>query len=96
MIAHGDGAKKIWATEWGAPTNGPAGSGFVSEAEQASQLTEAFALFDSYSWAGPLFVHDFRDDGTTTDTRENYFGLIRFDFSQKPSYRAFRTAATNG
>ncbi len=93
MIAHGDGAKKIWATEWGAPTNGPAGSGFVSEAEQASQVTEAFALFRSYSWAGPLFVHDFQDDGTSTTTREHFFGLIRYDWSQKPSYAAFRAAA---
>jgi hypothetical protein len=94
MIANGDGAKKIWATEWGLPTNGVAGDGHVTEAEQAAQVTEAFQLFGSYSWAGPLFVHNFRDDGTSTSTRENFFGLTRWDFSQKPSWTAFRTAAT--
>ena len=93
MAAHGDSAKKIWATEWGAPTNGPAGSGFVTEAVQASHLTEAYALFGSYPWAGPLFVHDFQDDGTSTSTREHFFGLIRFDWSQKPSYVAYKNAA---
>ena len=93
MTANGDSAKKIWATEWGAPTNGPAGSGFVSEAVQASHLTEAYSLFGSYSWAGPLFVHDFQDDGTSTTTREHFFGLLRYDWSQKPSYVAFKAAA---
>jgi polysaccharide biosynthesis protein PslG len=93
MAAHGDSAKKIWATEWGAPTNGPAGSGFVTEAVQASHLTEAYALFGSYPWAGPLFVHDFQDDGTSTSTREHFFGLIRYDWSPKPSYVAYKNAA---
>jgi hypothetical protein len=93
MSAHGDGDKKIWATEWGAPTGGPANSGFVSEAVQASQVTEAYKMFGSYSWAGPLFVHTFRDDGTTTTTRENFFGLIRWDFSPKPAYAAYKALA---
>src|SRR5207248_98801 len=50
MVANGDGDKKIWGTEWGAPTNGPAGSGFVSESTQAAQVTEAYTLWKSYTW----------------------------------------------
>ena len=96
MSANGDDAKKVWATEWGAPTNGPLGSGAVSEAEQAYQVTEAFKLFGSYSWAGPLFVYNFRDDGTSTATRENFFGLIRYDFSLKPAYSTYQAAAAAG
>jgi len=93
MSANGDGSKKIWGTEWGAPTNGPSGSGYVSESTQATQVTSAFKLWTSYSWTGPLFVYDFRDDGTSTSTRENFFGLLRYDWSQKPAWAAFKAAA---
>lgn len=93
MIANGDGNKKIWGTEWGAPTNGPSGSGYVSESTQAAEVTSAFKLWTSYSWTGPLFVYDFRDDGTSTTTRENFFGLVRYDWSQKPAWSAFKAAS---
>jgi hypothetical protein len=96
MIANGDSAKKIWATEFGAPTNGPASSNPVSEATQASMLTKAYQLYRSYDWAGPLFFYQGRDAGTTTDTRENFFGLTRYDLSTKPAYTAYQQAASAG
>jgi polysaccharide biosynthesis protein PslG len=92
MRANGDAAKKIWATEFGAPTNGPSGS-FVGEAAQSRMLAKAYSLFASYSWAGPLFWYSGRDLGTSTDTRENFFGVVRNDFSPKPSFTAYRRAA---
>jgi len=91
MIAHGDSAKLIWGTEFGAPTNGPAGS-FVTPAVQAAMITRAFQLWSTYSWAGPLFIYDARDQGTDTSTRENFFGLFNHDFSPKPSAAAYETA----
>jgi hypothetical protein len=93
MIAHGDGGKKIWGTEFGAPTNGPAGSSYVSQAVQADMISRAFALWSTYSWAGPLFIYDGRDLGTSTDTIENFFGISNSDFSPKPSYYAYQSAA---
>jgi hypothetical protein len=95
MIANGDSAKKIWATEFGAPTNGPASSNPVSEATQASMLTKAYQLYRSYDWAGPLFFYQGRDAGTTTDTRENFFGLTRYDLSTKPAYTAYQQATAS-
>jgi hypothetical protein len=95
MIANGDGDKKIWATEFGVPTNGPSGS-FVSEATQAQQITQAYQLFTSYSWAGPLFVWSSRDNGTDTSTNYNFFGLLRNDFSVKPAFAAYQSAAATG
>ena len=89
MVANGDGDKKIWGTEFGAPTNGPSGS-FVSEAEQAKAITAGYAKWQTYDWAGPLFAYQARDRGTTTDTRENFFGLLRRDFSEKPALRHTR------
>ncbi len=89
MQANGDGAKKIWGTEFGAPTNGPNG---VTEASQAQAITKAYALWKSYDWAGPLFTYQGRDYGTDPSNRENFFGLLRHDFSQKPAYAAYRNA----
>jgi hypothetical protein len=89
MVANGDGAKKIWATEFGAPTNGPTGT-FVSEDAQSRMVSTGLSLFRSYDWAGPLFWYSGRDVGTSTSTRENFFGLLRNDFSPKPAYLALR------
>src|SRR5207248_11741382 len=49
MNANGDGNKKIWATEFGAPTNG---TNAVTEAHQASMITDAYALWKSYPFSG--------------------------------------------
>jgi hypothetical protein len=85
MVANGDGDKKIWGTEFGAPTDGPTGS-FVSEDTQAATLQAAWKLWGSYSWAGPLMWYAGRDLGTSTSTRENFFGLVRNDWSPKPAF----------
>lgn len=92
MVNNGDGGKQIWGTEFGAPTNGPSGS-HVTEAVQASMITKAYAEWSTYSWAGPLFAYQGRDLGTDTGTRENFFGLLRNDFSPKPAYTAYQVAA---
>lgn len=92
MIANGDGGKKIWATEFGAPTDGPSGS-HVSEATQAQMISKAYSLWESYDWGGPLFAYEGRDLGTSTSTRENFFGMLRHDFSEKPAFDAYRIAA---
>src|SRR5438128_12551629 len=91
MVANGDGNKKIWMTEFGAPTNGPSGSS-VSEPAQAAMLTKAYSLAGSYSWAGPLMWFSLRDQGTDTFTIENFFGMVRYDFSAKPSYSAYASS----
>jgi polysaccharide biosynthesis protein PslG len=92
MVAHGDGDKQIWGTEFGGTTNGPAGS-FVAETTQAEIVAEGYKAWLQYgAWAGPLFVYCYRDPDSTTDTRENFFGLVRFDFSPKPALIAYESA----
>jgi hypothetical protein len=92
MISHGDGPKKIWATEFGAPTNGPAGT-YVSKRTQAKMVTRAYRLFASYHWAGPLFFYSSRDQGSSTQTAENFFGFLTQGFRRKPSFAAYRRVA---
>ena len=102
MTAHGDAEKKIWLTEFGAPTGGPGTlatlsnytrvqqPSYVTEELQAHMLTEALILAEEYEWAGPLFWYSYKDLGTSTDTIENFFGLLRFDGSKKPAYIALQ------
>src|SRR4029077_292232 len=66
MVAIGDANKKIWLTEYGAPTGGPGllessaidttffgGPDHVTEAVQAQMFAQAIELVQGYSWAGP-------------------------------------------
>jgi polysaccharide biosynthesis protein PslG len=88
MKDHGDGNKKIWATEFGAPTGG--GSRALTESQQAKMVTTAYELFRSYSWAAPILAwHKDVDRCTTSTNVECFFGLIRSNGSRKPAYDAF-------
>ena len=91
MTANGDGGEQIWATEYGAPTGSTTSS--VSEAVQAQYVTEAMTKLKAWSWAGPSFLYSGRDAGTDMTSIQNAFGIIRNDWSLKPSYSAFAGAA---
>jgi polysaccharide biosynthesis protein PslG len=86
MVANGDTNKKIWVTEFGAPTNGPDPNWYVSQAAQAQMVTDAMNLYKTYSWAGPFFWYTLEDSGTATSTSENFFGLLGVNGSTKPAY----------
>jgi polysaccharide biosynthesis protein PslG len=89
MVANGDADKKIWATEFGAPTGGPDS---VSEEAQATAILRAYSRWRTYRWGGPLFTYQGRDHGTSADSNENFFGLLRHDYSKKPGFAAYRAA----
>jgi hypothetical protein len=90
MVDNGDGAKKIWGTEFGAPTSGESG---VSQAFQAQTVTRAYQLWSTYSWAGPLFFYEGRDDGNNAGDRYDNYGFATTSFSLKQSFFAYRTVA---
>jgi hypothetical protein len=79
MIANGDAEKKIWGTEWGAPTDR------VSETRQADLVREAFAKWRSYDWTGVLLVYQPKDEGSER------FGFWRSDWSEKPAIKLSRS-----
>jgi hypothetical protein len=91
MVANGDRAKQIWGTEFGAATGSAQQA--VSEAAQASLVTAGYRSWRSESFTGPLFWYSFRDTGTNPGDLEQNFGLLRHDFSRKPSFAAFKAAA---
>ncbi len=100
MAANGDSAKKIWITEFGAPTGGPGAVAtlasynlsqyptHVDEQLQAQILIDGVGAVPKLLWAGPLFWYSYKDAGTDPSTIENFFGLLRFDGSRKPAYDA--------
>jgi polysaccharide biosynthesis protein PslG len=92
MAANGDEAKRIWMTEFGAPTGGDPKTQ-VSEAAQALLVGEAYAAAAALPWAGPLFWYSYRDRGTAPDDRENFFGLVANDYARKPAFDVYRTSA---
>lgn len=103
MLANGDGEKKIWITEVGAPTGGPGAIAtlddfnfsqhpdHVTEELQVSIFKNALVQYEKYDWAGPLFWYTYKDLGVSKNTNENFFGLIRYNGSKKPAYEVFKS-----
>jgi len=94
MTQYGDDKKKIWITEYGAPTSGDNIWGTtISEDRQASMVTQSLALAASYTWAGPMFWYNYKDFcAAGSSNSECYFGIVRSDGTPKPAFNAYRSA----
>ncbi|WP_203235895.1 hypothetical protein [Gordonia sp. JH63] len=91
MVARGDGNKKIWFTELGAPT-GTAPEA-VSEWEQAKEITDVLGFASSAGYVGPTFIYSIRDNGPNAADREQNFGSI-YKHDWTPKYAAGVLGAT--
>jgi hypothetical protein len=93
MLARGDD-KPIWFTEMGWSTSTQECG--VSEATQADYLTKAFKLAAQDSYVQVAFWYNFRNNYWMHDADdvESRYGLLRSDFSHKPSYDAFKACAS--
>lgn len=93
MVANGDSAKRVWLTEFGWSTNN--GAYGVSELTQADFLTKALdKVQSSYPYVAASFWYNFRNNFWQNNLAGDYeanLGLVRTDFSPKPSYNAMRT-----
>jgi len=94
MAARGDGAKQIWATEFGGPTGST--SRDMTETAQAQLVSDSYAQLKAWAWAGPAFLYSYHDNGSNTSDIEQNFGVLRYDWSPKPSYAAYQAAAAAG
>lgn len=91
MQANGDGANKMWATEYGMPTGGTTS---WSEQVQAEWIGGAFDTWGAHPYAGPLIWYAGRDTGTSATDREQHFGVLRVDGTAKPGYAALQAHLT--
>lgn len=78
MLANGDGAKKIWATEYGVPTSE------VGEAQQAAMVDDMLTAWRTLPYAGPVYLYTMRDRRTGSVDAEDTFGAFRSDGTPKP------------
>lgn len=85
MADHGDGARKIWGTEFGAPT--PPGARTVPPEEQAAILREGYAAWTAWPFTGPLLWFAYRNDPASNTDGD--FGLVGPDGTRKPAFGAF-------
>lgn len=93
MVKNGDADKKIWITEFGAPTG--IAPDAVSDQQQAIILREAITSARALSYVGgPFFVYTLRDTGDNIAYREDNFGVLRRNWSHKPAADTIRSLAT--
>ncbi len=80
MVRHGDTAKKIWATEWGYPTSGAAGTPLATIRDY---LVQGVRMWRGLSYTGPLLLYSFRDACAAADDPECHFGVVTASFAPK-------------
>jgi hypothetical protein len=86
MVANGDGDKKIWGTESNMKLSSTCVDGFCATPQrQADMITEAFASWKSYPWAGVLFTFTYHGDAP--------WQLTNNDWSPTPAWTAFQASA---
>ncbi|MEO9324224.1 cellulase family glycosylhydrolase [Nocardioides sp. C4-1] len=89
MRRAGDGRKKIWMTEYGAPTG--ASDRSVPGDLQAQMITQAITLARRLPFTGPIYLYALRDLSNEPADIESNFGLIGHDGQPKPAYFALRS-----
>ncbi len=100
MLNNGDGSTFIWATEFGWGTNADLGTDpvagyefvqFTDLNEQATYITEAFALGRQLNYVGPMFLWNLNFCPVAGPTAEQcYWGLLDPNGNPRPAYNAVR------
>lgn len=90
MVSNGDGTKKIWATEYGLPTNQ------VSAAQQSDYISDFLTTWRSLAYAGPAYVYTLVDrNSADTSDPESTFGIYQDNWTAKPAAAVVGSAATS-
>lgn len=96
MVANGDGAKKIWPTEFGWASNPNPVAGYEyasdnSESEQAAFLVKAFQMMKNWPWVGGAIVWNLDFNIFKGGSEEAAFGIYN-----RPAYNALAQCRSNG
>lgn len=81
MLEQGDGTKKIWVTEYGAPTSR------LSESAQAAFIADMISTWRELPYAGPLMLYTTRDLNSNSANDDERFGIYRSNWAPKPSQK---------
>ena len=94
MRSYGDGRKRLWLTEYGAPTGSSDRS--VSPSLQAAMMVQAVRQARRNKYVGPIFLYSFRDRAVAPEDPESNFGVVQYDWRPKAAYRALHRALRAG
>lgn len=101
MEENGDGHKKIWLTEIGCPGLPPGveprrwfGGECLSEAQQAEWVEQLYGMQRRFPWLEKVFWAFYRDTRGMFEDSAEYLGLVRFDFTPKPSFARMKSVIT--
>ncbi|MDO8489051.1 MAG: endo-1,4-beta-xylanase [Candidatus Omnitrophota bacterium] len=97
MVRNGDANKKIWITEIGCPgvkmglqaNNWWLGKN-PNESQQAKWLRDVYAELLKNQQVEKIFWAFFRDTKDHWKNGVDYFGLLRWDYSRKPAFKAYQ------
>jgi len=83
------GTKPLWATETGYFNRSSTDNRLVPESVSAKYIPR---LFGEYFNRGipRTYLYELADQGPSTTAREENFGLLRFDLSEKPAFTAMK------
>ena len=83
------GTKPLWATESGYYNQLPSNTKSVPEHISGKYIPRLYAEFFNRG-VGRTYVYELADQGPDTTVREQNFGLLRFDMTEKPAYTAMK------
>ncbi len=102
MSRNGDAQKKIWITEIGCPgvrEGDKVGKWWMGknpdESQQAAWVKSVFKELTQDKTVEKIFWAFFRDCNKHWDNGTDYFGLVRWDFSRKPSFFSYKECFNN-
>ncbi|MEZ0051520.1 hypothetical protein ABIA30_002528 [Mycobacterium sp. MAA66] len=83
MDANGDGAKQIWATEYGLPTPPTGANAGITQTQQAEYILDFLNTWSQIAGNGPMFIYSTRDLNTGAPGDGNNFGIWETNWTPK-------------
>jgi hypothetical protein len=83
------GSKPLWATETGYYTKPDGNSKTVSENAAGKYAPRLYGEFFNRG-VERTYIYELADQGSDTTLREQNFGLLRYDMTEKPAYTAIK------
>ncbi|MCV7354654.1 family 1 glycosylhydrolase [Mycolicibacterium fluoranthenivorans] len=94
MEQYGDGALKVWATEYGLPTV----PGEISQEQQADFIKDFLNNWGKVDGTGPIFIYTARDLDTGSSNEQDNYGIWETDWTPKLAVEVIKDfiASQNG